>query len=138
MTDEIEIEAAAMIDSPRSVVGSAYKASYAQRESTMTRRPKGVPRKALARSTSDWLAIELMKRTLDEKAKLVVPSFEAILDANGVKHSHWNRTTKGWQGRLRMTGRLALARIVAEAGELLLPDEAALPAPKTWIAKHQR
>lgn len=92
--------------------------------------------KALKRSTSDWLAIELARRTLDEKAVLSVPAFTAILDANGVKHAHWNRTTKGWQGRLRMTGRLALQRVVAEAGELALPDGSAIPAPKNWVAKH--
>lgn len=134
---ELELEAEALINSPRSVVGSSYKQRYAEREAAMVRRPKGVPRKALARSTADWLAIELAKRTLDAKAKLVVPDFEAILDANGVAHAHWNRTTKGWQGRLRMTGRLALARVVAEAGELALPVGDAIPAPKAWVAKHQ-
>ena len=119
-----------------SVVGGKYKAKYAARAATM-RKPKDIPAKALKRSTSDWLAIELARRTLDEKAHIVVPAFEAILDANGVKHAHWNRTTPGWQGRLRMTGRLALQRIVAETGELALPDAEAIPAPKTWIAKHQ-
>lgn len=119
-----------------SVVGGKYKAKYAERAATM-RKPKDVPVKALRRSTSDWLAIELARRTLDEKAHIVVPAFEAILDANGVKHAHWNRTTAGWQGRLRMTGRLALQRIVAETGELSLPDGTAIAAPKTWVAKHQ-
>lgn len=118
-----------------SVVGGKYKAKYAARAATM-RKPKDVPAKALKRSTSDWLAIELARRTLDEKAHIVVSAFEAILDANGVKHSHWNRTTAGWQGRLRMTGRLALQRIVAETGELALPDGSTIPAPKTWVAKH--
>lgn len=122
---------------PNSVVASTYKAKYRERAATMARKPKDVPVKALARSTSDWLAIELARRTLDDKAKLVVPAFEAILDANGVKHDHWNRTTKGWQGRLRMTGRLALQRVVAESGELALPDASTIPAPKSWIAKHQ-
>lgn len=118
-----------------SVVGAKYKARYAERAATM-RKPKDVPVKALKRSTNDWLAIELAKRTLDKKAHLSVPAFEAILDANGVKHSHWNRTTPGWQGRLRMTGRLALARVVAENGELKLPEAEAIPAPKSWVAKH--
>lgn len=120
----------------RSVVASGYKAKYAERAEAMARKPKDVPTKALKRSTSDWLAIELARRTLDEKATLSVPAFEAILDANGVKHSHWNRTTKGWQGRLRMTGRLALQRVVAETGELAIPGAAAIAAPKNWIAKH--
>lgn len=123
-------------DRPGSVVAGSFKAKYRERALTMARKPKDVPMKALKRSTNDWLAIELARRTLDEKAVLSVSAFEAILDANGVKHAHWNRTTKGWQGRLRMTGRLALQRVVAEHGELALPDGAAIPAPKNWIAKH--
>lgn len=124
-------------DRPNSVVKSAYKAKYRERAANMNRKPKDIPAKALKRSTSDWLAIELARRTLDDKAKLVVPAFEAILDANGVKHDHWNRTTPGWQGRLRMTGRLALQRIVAEHdGHLNLPDGSTIVAPKSWTAKH--
>lgn len=123
-------------DRPGSVVAGTFKAKYRERALTMARKPKDVPMKALKRSTNDWLAIELARRTLDEKAVLSVSAFEAILDANGVKHSHWNRTTKGWQGRLRMTGRLALQRVVAENTELALPDGTAIPAPKNWIAKH--
>lgn len=122
----------------RSVVAAAYKAKYAERAAAMARKPKDVAAKALKRSCCDWLAIELARRVLtqDKKPALLVAALEAILDANGVKHSHWNRTTPGWQGRLRMTGRLALQRVVAEAGELAIPGEAAIPAPKNWIAKH--
>lgn len=122
---------------PNSVVKSTYKTKYRMRAEAMTRKPKGVPTKALRRMTGDWLAIELAKLTLDDKAKLVVSKFEAVLDANGVAHSHWNRTTKGWQGRLRMTGRLALQRVVAEDGELVLPDGSTIAAPRSWVAKHQ-
>lgn len=133
--DEIEIE---VEDEHRanSVVGAEYKRRYAERATAMARKPKGVSLKALKRSNTDWLAIELAKRVLDDKAKLVVPSLEAILDANGVAHRHWNRTTPGWQGRLRMTGRLALQRVVAESGELTIPGGEAIPAPKAWCAKH--
>lgn len=133
---ELEADAEAAIALPRSVVKSTYKAKYAQREAAMQRRPKGISRKALARSTGDWLALELAKLTLDEKSRLVVSSFEAVLDANGVAHAHWNRTTKGWQGRLRMTGRLALQRVVAEAGSLAVPGGEALVAPRSWVAAH--
>lgn len=121
-----------------SVVKTGYKVLYRTKADAMARRPKGVPLKALRRMTGDWLAVELAKATLDEKAKLVVPKFEAVLDANGVKHSHWNRTTKGWQGRLRMTGRLALERLVAAAGELALPNGSTVKAPRNWVAAHQR
>lgn len=133
---ELEADAEAAIALPRSVVKSGYKAKYAEREAAMQRRPKGIPRKALARSTGDWLALQLMELTLDEKAKLVVSSFEAILDANGIDHTKWNRTTKGWQGRLRMTGRLALQRVVAQNGVLVTPAGDRVP-PRQWVAAHQ-
>lgn len=131
--DEVEVEDE---HRPNSVVQSQYKRRYAERAAAMARKPKGVPMKALKRSNTDWLAIELAKLVLDDKAKLVVPNLEAILDANGVAHRHWNRTTPGWQGRLRMTGRLALQRVVAEAGELTIPGGESIPAPKAWCAKH--
>lgn len=128
----------ATIHAPKSVVASTYKAKYAARAVALQRKPKGVPLKALKRMSGDWLGLELAKLTLDAKAKLVVPALEAILDANGVPHSHWNRTTPGWVGRLRMTGGLALRRVVAEDGELVLPDGSTLEAPKAWVAKYQR
>lgn len=123
---------------PNSVVKNAYKAKYRARAREAARKPKGIAQKAMERSCGDWLAVELAKRTLTEgkKPSLIVPAFEAILDANGVAHAHWNRTTPGWQGRLRMTGRLALQRIVAEANELALPDGSTIAPPKVWVAKH--
>lgn len=134
----LEPEAEAAISTARSVVQSAFKAKYAAREAAMLRRPKGVSRKALARSTGDWLAVELAKRVLDDKSKIVVPLLEALLDANGVKHSHFNRTTKGWQGRLRMSGGLALRTIVANEEALILANGERLEAPRSWCAKYQR
>lgn len=141
--DEVDIEIEDVAgdedeDRPHSVVKGLYKRRYAERAEAMVRKPKGVPLKALKRTAADWLAIEVAKRTLTDKAVLVVPSLEAILDANGVAHRHWNRTTKGWQGRLRMTGGLALRRVVAEAGELALPDGSTIPAPKSWVDRYAR
>lgn len=124
---------------PGSVVKSGYKLRYRTRAQEMARKPKDVAKKALERSCCDWLAIELAKRVLttDKKPKLIVPQLEAILDANGVDHRKWNRTTPGWQGRLRMTGRLALQRVVAESGELQLGGGDSVAAPKNWVARHQ-
>lgn len=121
---------------PRSVVSPSYKLKYAERALT-ARKPKAVSRKAAARSCGDWLAMEIAKVCLVERDRLSVSTFEALLDANGVEHAHWNRTSKGWQGRLRMTGRLALQRVVAESGELELPSGETIVAPKVWVAKYQ-
>jgi hypothetical protein len=41
-------------------------------------------------------------------------------------------------GRFRMTGGLALRRVVAEAGVLVLPEGREERAPKAWCAAHQR
>lgn len=123
----------------RSVVKATYKLAYAAK-ALDARLPKGVSRKAAARSCGDWLALTIAKLCIVGKNTLDVERFEALLDANGVAHSHWNRTTKGWQGRLRMTGRLALQRVVAEAdGELLVPGEdgdTIVAAPRNWVAKY--
>lgn len=120
-----------------SVVATAYKARYAQRAAERQRAVKGVSTKALKRSSQDWLAILLAKATLVEGDRIDVSKFEAILDENGIPHSHWNRTTAGWQGRLRMTGRLALNRRIVDAGHVVLNGEA-IEAPKSWLAKHER
>jgi hypothetical protein len=140
MSNEVELEpeAEAAIATPRSVVRSTYKARYAEREAAMARRPKGVSRKALARSSGDWLAVELAKLVLDEKSRLVVGRYVELLDANGVEHAKYSRTTKGWQGRLRMSTRLALERVVAAEGALVVPGGEALPAPRAWVAAHTR
>lgn len=144
MTDQTQIdttdEALALapdIVRARSVVKPTYKRAYAQRVVDGARGKKGVSKKAQARSCADWLALELAARTLGEKDKLNVEAFEAILTANGVKHEGWNRTTKGWQGRLRMTGRLALQRVVAEEEALYLPNGDTITPPRSWVAKHQ-
>lgn len=122
-----------------SVVKSTYKLRYRERADNRPRKPKDVSKKALRRCNGDWLAIELARLTLDPKNHVDVAAFEAILDANQVNHSHWNRTTRGWQGRLRMTGRLALQRVVAENnGELRLPDGSTLQAPRTWVERTLR
>lgn len=141
MTNELDHEAAILelapeIATPKSVVAVTYKRRYAERAMT-ARKPKEVTKKAAARCNGDWLAMTLARLCLDDKNQLNVSTFEAILSANGVQHEHWNRTTKGWQGRLRMTGRLALQRVVAEAdGELELPSGERLVAPRNWVAKH--
>lgn len=132
----IAAEALADAARARSVVKPTYKLAYAAK-AIDARLPKGVSRKAAARSCGDWLALTIAKLCIVGKNTLDVEKFEALLDANGVAHAHWNRATKGWQGRLRMTGRLALQRVVAEAdGELELANGERLVAPRNWVAKY--
>jgi hypothetical protein len=104
------------------VVKAKYKARYAER---------GDPR-----GCGDWLQQTLKEYTLDQNGKLRVAELEAILDANGVKHAHWNRTTPGWQGRLRMSGGMALRTKVANQFALILPDGTELEAPVRFCDKH--
>ena len=126
--DDLEIEQ--QIALPASVVGRKYKLKYRDRA-----RANGERSKAAKRSTWDWLAATLATEVLDQKSKLKVDVFTAILDANGVDHSRWTNRSPGWEGRLRMTGSLALRRVVAEAGELFLPDGEALIVPEEELLR---
>lgn len=147
-TTALEVSAEALALAPeivlaKSVVKTAYKAKYAER--ALTAKPvKGVSKKARARSCGDWLSVTLQKLTLGEKDKVSIADFTAILDANGVDHARWTNRSKGWEGRFRMTGRLALQRIVAEGGELEVPADLAaakgvattIVAPASWVKAH--
>lgn len=150
------VEIAPEVVLPRSVVATSYKRKYAERALT-AKNVKGVSKKARARSCGDWLSVTLAKLCLvqepcvDEdtgetlkRDAISIERFTAILDANGVDHSRWTNRSKGWQGRFRMTGRLALQRVVAEGGELEIPAELAsergfdltVPAPASWVKAH--
>lgn len=113
-----------------SVVKVLYKHRYAERAVEA-----GLKRKAAQRSSWDWLAQTIAAQALDKGDKLNVDRFLALLEANGVDHSRWTNRNKGWEGRLRMTGRLALQRVVAEAGTIKLPDGDECEAPAEWVAK---
>jgi len=127
----IDAEVATDNAKARSVVGTKYKHRYAERAAGA-----GLKRKAAQRSAWDWLAQTMAGECLDEKDRLDVARLLALFDANGVDHSRWTNRSKGWEGRLRMTGRLALQRVVAEAGVLHTVDGETLEAPAEWVAKH--
>ena len=129
----IDAEVAADNAKKGSVVGVGYKTRYAKRASEA-----GVARKAAQRSAWDWLAQTIAGECLGEKDRISIERFLALLDANGVDHSRWTNRNKGWEGRLRMTGRLALQRVVAEAGVLQTADGEELEAPAEWVAKYAR
>jgi len=128
----VQVDAAIAEDEQKSnsVVKNDYKTKYRSRA-----REAGIARKAAKRSCWDWLASTLAGECLVGKDKIDIQKFLQVLDANGVDHSKWQNRSKGWEGRLRMTGRLALQRVVAEAGTLALPDGETLEAPAEWVAK---
>jgi hypothetical protein len=128
--DEIDAQIEDDIAKPRSVVKSAYKVKYRDRA-----REAGVVRKAAKRSTWDWLAQSIAGECLVGKDRIDIEAFKALLEANGVDHSRWTNRSKGWEGRFRMTGRLALQRVVAEAGVLKMADGEVAEAPAEWVAK---
>src|SRR5262245_1176591 len=130
--EDIDAQIEDDIVKPRSVVKVAYKVKCRDRA-----REAGIVRKAAKRSAWDWLAEQLAGECLRKKERIDIGHFLAILEANGVDHSKWQNRSKGWEGRHGPTGRLALQRVVAEAGELKLPDGEAVVAPTEWVAKYR-
>lgn len=130
--EDIDAQIEDDIAKPRSVVKTAYKTKYRDRA-----RENGQVRKAAKRSAWDWLASTLAGECLGKKDKINIGAFVAILEANGIEKplEKWPSQSKGWEGRLRMTGRLALQKIVAESGLLHLADGETLEAPTDWVAK---
>ncbi len=91
-----------------SVVTNRYRAKYSE---------SGHPTHC-----GDALAV-LLNSLCSNKAGTNLEIFERICAANGVDLSRYNRTTKGWQGRLRMTGRNLLAKkVLANGGVLHMPE----------------
>jgi hypothetical protein len=125
---EIDPEVAADNEKKGSVVKTTYKKKYAARAAEVG------GGKVAQRSCWDWLAQELASECLIG-TKISIDRFLAILDANGVDHSRWQNRAKGWEGRLRMTGRLALQKVVAAQGGLKTAEGAMLEAPAEWVAK---
>lgn len=142
MTDEIsttneDTQDEAPEETRRSVVAHQYKKRYHERADT-ARGKKGVDKRVIADSCGDWLALELAALIRPtKKSRTDLDLFEAICNLNGVDLSSLPRNTRGWQGRFRMNGSQMLRAKVAEAdGELKLPNDAVLHAPKSWVAKH--
>ena len=91
-----------------SVITNRYRANYSER---------GHPTHC-----GDELAL-ILNELCSNKAGTNIELFEAICSVNNVYLGKYNRTTKGWQGRLRMTGRNLLAKkVVANGGRLILPE----------------
>ena len=101
----------------KTVVKTAYKHRYQDRA-----KARGLTDKASRRGNGDWLQREVQAETIGKDGKFDLAKFEAILDANGVDYSRWNRTSNGWQGRVRMSGSLVLRGVVGKSGMFRTPD----------------
>lgn len=105
-----------------SVVSERYRALYAE---------MGHPTHC-----GDWLAVTLNNLVIVGK-HTDLEYFERICEANGVDMSKYNKTSPGWQGRFRMTGRNLLAKKVYLAGgELKVPKGEGIEimkAPAEWL-----
>jgi len=134
--EPVEVDAEVAVDNEKkhSVVLPKYKHRYAERAVA-----HGDKRKCAQRSAWDWLAQTLAAQCLDERQRIDIEKFRRILELNGVDHSRWTNKSKGWEGRFRMTGRLALQRVVAEAGTMAILAEGGetdlVEAPADWVAK---
>jgi len=80
----------------------------------------------------DWLADLLNNYCIGDK-NTDTAMVERICNMNGVSLDKYNRTTPGWQGRLRMTGRNLLARVVWKNKQVDTPD-GIKPAPADWLS----
>lgn len=113
-----------------SVVAAKFKDKY-----LANARAAGIKGKAAKRSNWDWLSQQIAAACLGEKEKIRIDDFRALLDANGVDHSRWTNRNKGWEGRFRMTGRVALQKVVANAGILKMGDGQDVTAPPEFVAR---
>jgi hypothetical protein len=123
--DEIEPE-----KERNSVVKDKFKVKYIENA-----RAGGYGGKAAKRSNWDWLAQQIAGYCLNENHSIRMSDFTALLDANGVDHSRWTNRNRGWEGRFRMTGRVALQKVVANNEMLKLPEGISTPAPSEWCER---
>ena len=112
-----------------SVVAEKFKLKYIQNA-----KESGYTGKAAKRSNWDWLAQEIAAECLKEKEKIDIAEFQDLLELNGVDYSRWTNRNKGWEGRFRMTGRVALQKVVANNGRLVKKMSESVPPPN-WIEK---
>lgn len=108
-----------------SVVASRYRTKYKE---------AGHPT-----HSGDWLAL-LLNNFCVGKKETDLATFERICDLNGVDTSKYNRTTPGWQGRIRMTGRNLLAKKVFTVKHIIVPNAEVeggtqqISAPTDWLS----
>ena len=132
----VEGDAEAEPKEPVSIVKDKFKQKYIENAVAV-----GANHKAAKRSNWDWLAQRIAEFCLDDKGKIDIRAFVALLNANEVDHSKCVNRNRGWEGRFRMTGRVALQKKVANSGFLQVPTDGEVPepfeAPAEWRAKYQ-
>ena len=112
------------IKGPGSVVMNRYRATYSE---------LGHPTHC-----GDELAILLNNLCLN-KAGINMELFEMICAANKVSLAKYDRKAKGWQGRMRMTGRNLLAKRVREnGGWLRMPDGDDYKLSQDWLIEAEQ
>lgn len=92
--------------------------------------------------SGDWLAVLLNNYCVGDK-HTDLETFESICGLNGVDLSKYNRTTPGWQGRIRMTGRNLLAKVIYKNKHIVVPNDTSdesgaisriVEAPADWLS----
>jgi len=130
LPDDVKVEGEAE-KKISTVVAAKYKDKY-----IANAQANGHNHKAAKRSNWDWLSQQIASVCLNEKGKINIDDFLTLLEANEIDHAKWSNRNKGWEGRLRMTGRVALQKVVANRGELYLP-EGPVTAPAEWAEKYK-
>ena len=134
--DPVEEAAIAEVETdnakPNSVVHPKFKTKYLQNAQAL-----GLKGKAAKRSNWDWLSQQIASQVLTEKHKLKVPEFHTLMANNGIDATKWSNRNKGWEGRLRMTGRVALQKVVANTRQLVLLDGTVVVPPEEFVAKYR-
>lgn len=108
-----------------SVVASKYREKYKEQGHTT--------------HCGDWLA-ELLNNFCIGDKNTDLETAERIFGMNNVDTSKYKREGVGWQGRIRMTGRNLLAKVVFRAGYINVPNDEVdggiqrITAPADWIA----
>lgn len=97
---------------PASVVAPAYRAAYQLASSN-------------GQGNGDWLH-EMLVTTCNGAEGISITLFDAVLRDNGIEpqDTKWGTSekTRGWQGRYRMSGRLALEKQIALTGECRIAE----------------
>lgn len=118
---------------PNSIVKDKFKVKYIENAVA-----QGLTSKAAKRSNWDWLSQQLATFCLNDKGKIDIGAFTDVLEANGIDHAKWANRNKGWEGRFRMTGRVALQKVVANNGVLEWPHGGTgTPVPADFIERYK-